>query len=273
MAIPLLVALGRAVGGSIIRSEAGAAVNAALRTIRSEGSKIRPPDVKFNVDLTGFNRAFEEYIQFNRRAMSEIVNTKAYYIARNAVNMTDAVDRGKIESELRAPARDYPRAPLGAILVAKQQNRERYSKKTGKRLKDKRGLVGSNMNTAINKLIRLRQNTTNFLRAGWIPAIRDMERFVTSRTGPSYKKVKTKGQDKGGAKGAPKQGLWKTQASVWNSVVGGDKKPNLETKGSPDKVQRILERGLQKAINKEEASMQAYVEKKLQEGANRFNRR
>jgi hypothetical protein len=216
---------------------------------------------KITVDTSAFDKAFKDYTQFNKRAMSEIVNTKAYYIARNAVNLTDSVDKSKIKSDLEGPSRVNPKVPLVNILINAQRG--------GQGLK---GLQGAEMRSEANKLKKIKQNSSNFLRAGWIAAINAIGKFMPKKGGPSYKKVKIKGQEKGGGKGAPKENAWRTSASIWNTVTGYINNHGLNKHNEPSKVAAILEKGLQKAIDKETASMQAYVTKKLQEGIDKFNR-
>lgn len=275
MALPLIAGFLRVAGGLFGRGGmariAGSFSDNLQRSLKSAGKQgLLRPDIK--VDTRAFDKAFAEYMKFSKRDISEIVNTKAYYICRNAVLLTDTVDKNKIESELRASSDKFPGVPLAAILSAKAQKRERFSKKTGKRLKNKAGLYGARMAAAVEKLVRVRKSRSNFLRSGWIPAIKELERFVPTKGGPSYPKVKIHGVPKGGGKGAPKDGVWKAVASIWNSVTGGTNMHNLAKSNDPAKVQAILEKGLQKAIAKEVASMKAYVEKKLQARANKFNR-
>src|SRR5262249_1446820 len=145
-----------------------------------------------------FDRAFKEYLKYNRRTLAEIVNTKAYFIARNAVAMTAAVSKDQIERELMGSSNKYPDAPLAAILV----NAKRAE--TGKTSRGKAGLNGQRRRAAIEKLIRQRQASRNFLRSGWIPAVKKLATVVKSKAGqPKMPEgVKSK-SPKGGASAAP----------------------------------------------------------------------
>ncbi len=214
------------------------------------------------VDTREFNKAWREYQTFNKRALPTIVNMKTYFIARNAVNTTPAVDKAIIEAQLRSVSSRHSPAPLGAILINKMRGS-----------KGEKGLFGKRMASELNKFIRIRNRSINFLRSGWISAIKAIEPFIEKKSGPPYKKSKILGQHKGGAKAAVKSMTnWMCKASIWNSVVGGKKNHGLDKKNDYNKVKKILTLGLQLAINKEVASMKQYVEKKLKEGADKFNR-
>jgi hypothetical protein len=210
-------------------------------------------DVKVNT--RDFDRAFAEYKKNCSREISEAVVTKAYYIARNAVNTTSTADGEKIKAELLTHSQVNPDAPLAAILVNTKRGKD-----------GKKGLQGEAMKTAMEKFIRARERSKNWLRSGWIAAIKEIEPYVKSKgSAPNYdKKVKVKGAPKGGAKVGSLQS-WRPFAKIWNSVYG-NKKPGSEAKVTP-----ILEEGLQKAVDKETASMIQYIEKKLQKAHDTFN--
>lgn len=215
---------------------------------------------KITVDTREFNRVFKQYMELTKKDLKDIVNTKAYFIARNAVQLTDTVATKKVEEELRKPSNTNVNAPVAAIIVQKN-----------KKAKGEYGVYGARMTTEINKLIRIRKRTVNFLKAGWIPAIKALEVIVPSKSGPSYRKPLVKGKPKGG--GIPaRSNTWSPVATIWNEVLGGIAKHGLNKTRNVSKVQSIISQGLQKAINKEIASMRQYVEKKLQQTANRINR-
>lgn len=229
-------------------------------------------DVHIKVDHREFDRVFAEYLKLSKKDLRDIVNKKAYFIARNAVMLTPIVDKDKITRELMASSNLYPKAPLAAIIANKQYNRIRVSKKTGKRLTDKAALYGDKMKQAITKLINKRKRSVNYLRSGWIAAIKAIEPFQKTKSGPYYKRGNTFGKPMGGAKGALDGGLWTCVASIWNSVINMQHKDNIAHKGSTQKIQQILTIGMQKAINKETASMRGEVEKRLQARADKVNR-
>ena len=206
------------------------------------------------VDTSQLNSKLKEYMNYSRRSLSEAVNQHAYYIARNAVNSTRAATKEEIKRDLEAASNKYPSVPLAAILVNKKRRED-----------GKPGLSGTKMTTEIERFIRKAQASRNFLRAGWIPAVKKLEGMVKQRGGPKMVSgVKIKGVAKGGAKPAISSSyLNRFVCKIWNSVFGG-KKAN-------PRVTRYLEEGAQIAINLEIASMQKYIEKKQAEAAHRSN--
>ncbi|SRR6266568_9293321 len=216
-------------------------------------------DVNIKVDLRGFNKAFKEYMEFNKRALPEIVNTKAYFIARNALGTTKAADKEHIREQLEAPSRNYPNAPLAAIIV----NAQRQA--TGKNARGRKGLYGERMRRAIDRLIRIRQSHVNFVRAGWKTAMKQLAPYVRSKAGQAQIPLGIKERPMlGGSKHAP-ESSWLPKASIWNSARD-------KTGKGTEKIQTIIIEGLQEAVNKEVRSMKQYIERKLNEGIKRFNR-
>jgi hypothetical protein len=214
--------------------------------------------VDINVDTKDFDAAMKKYMEFTKKSIPEIVNTKALYVARAAVSLTATVDKTKIEAELKAQARNG-KGPLAAIVVNAQRGR-----------KGEKGLFGAKMAAAVNKLIRIRKRGANFLRAGWIPAIKALSPFVKQKGGAaSIKGVKAFGAPKGGALVAKPSPIWSCKAEIWNSVSGGkDKQPS-----NAPRVTRLIVDGLQKAINKEKDSILAYIKKKTDEGLKKLQTR
>jgi len=218
--------------------------------------------IQAKMDTRAFDAALGAYLKWNKRAISEIVNTKAYFVARGAVNTTGAVNKSAIEAELRAPGRTSS-APVGALIVNARRG-----------AKGEKGLNRAKMEAAVNKLVRARQRTVNFLRSGWIPAIKKLESLVPKKGGAApYKSIKQHGAPMGGANAAKESSLFKAQAEIWNTVTGGKPVAGILSKGSPAKVAAIIEDGLQKAINKEMKSMLQYINKKTLEGLEKLRTR
>lgn len=203
--------------------------------------------LKIQVDTTEFDKKLKEYMKYSKRELSEAINQKAYYIARNAVGVTKAATKEEIKSDLEAASRKFPRAPVAAILV----NKERATKGL-------KGLYGSQMSAAIERFIRIRQAHRNFLRSGWIPAIRKLEALVPKRNGAKIPAATERAGRSyyGGAK--PARPSLNPLAEIWNSVFA---------KHNTDKVRNYLQQGAQKAIDLETASMEKYIRSKLEKAA------
>lgn len=211
--------------------------------------------ITVNVDTSKFDRAMAEYMKYTSRSLVDAVNSHAYYAARSATQTTHAADANKIKEDLQIASKKYPGAPLAAILV----NRD-----LGK--KGKRGLYGEKMAKAVEKFIKVRVAHRNFLRSGWIPAIKLLAGLVPQKTKAAKIPAGTdkKGRTFGGAKPARYSSSisnWNTIATVWNSAVGKD---------ADAKSIRYLEEGAQEAINREVESMRQYIQRKQEEAAHKF---
>lgn len=208
------------------------------------------------VDLSDFNKKMDEYVKFNKRNISEIINAKLFFIARNAVNNTKKVDRAKIKNELMAPSRVNPQVPLAAILVNKERKRN-----------GSKGLNGSELKNAIKTFINRRISSIGFLKSGWLPAIRVLDTILRNSGGfrgaPRLEAGATKyqrGKDKGHA--IPAKPTPKTYGEIENEIYA---------KGSAE-ANSVMMEGLQRAINQEVASMERYIEDKMKKANENFNK-
>lgn len=192
------------------------------------------------VDTKEFDRVFKEYMKYSSRDFAEACNQHAYYIARNAVKDTYSTPKDRVATDLMKPSRISNTAPIAAILVNK------YEKSKGRK-----GLSGPNMAKAVEKFIKKRQRSVNFLRAGWIPAVKMLEKLVPRKGGASITGIKARGKPKGGA--IPARASNSPIAYIFNNVLG---KPN------ENRVKGILADGAQKAIREETESMKEYILKK-----------
>lgn len=232
--------------------------------------------VTVRVNTQKFDAAMDQYRRLTSKTVAEIVNTKAYYIALNALNSTQHANIADIRAELgqivtvkykdkkgkerkkktfaAALSRKHgdQQVPLAEILV----NAER--KKQGQPL-----IFGKELTSEMRKLYARRIRSVNFVRAGWIPAIKGLTPLA-KKDGSTQRdtSVKAAGEPKGGVIPGRQSDIWTSVCKIYNDVVGSDNKPS-------NYVNNIKNIGLQKAINKEAASMMAYVDKKLQEAADK----
>ena len=207
-------------------------------------------NITMKVDTKQFDRVLDEYMRYTSRSITEAVNSHAYYAARNATQTTYAAEASKIKEDLQAASSRYPSVPLAAILV----NRDR--KKKGKR-----GLRGEAMRTAVEKFIKVRQSHRNFLRSGWIPAIKQLASLVPKKRGARIPPgTEKKGRDFGGA--TPAKVGEHPIAVIWNSAVG---------KNANAKAIRYIEEGIERALDQEVESMKQYILKKQEQAAAKFN--
>ena len=201
-------------------------------------------DIK--VDTTEFEKTFREYMKVTSRSMPEAINQHAFYIARNAVVDTKAATKEEIARDLRASSKEYAGVPLAAILVNVARG------KAGKK-----GLSGEKMTRAVETFIKKKAASRNFLRSGWLPAVKLLATMVKRKSGakPMPAGVKQKGKPKGGVRPARVSYSFKPVATLWNSVFGGLKKNS--------RVKQLIQEGAQQAVNEEVDSMREYIKQKL----------
>ena len=217
---------------------------------------------KIHAEVQGkkeFDRVMKDYLQFIKRQVSEIINAKLYFIALQIMKFTKKADANDILSKLRAPSRKYPDAPLESILINLELKR-----------RGKRGLSGSKMADAIGKFEKRAVSHIQFLRSGWLPAMKKLD-FWNKRGDISFVKrfapkqptgIKQYGKEKGDAIYA-KPNVQRTWGKIMNYIGQGKQE-------SPT-VEPLLRAGLNRGIMEEIKSMRFYIEKKLKEKFDKIN--
>ena len=199
--------------------------------------------MKMEFDMTDFNRTMKQYLKVNARENAELINKKASQFTAVAVNRTIVAGGSKngaktvaqgarnVIRELRQPRNDgndkgHRRwKNLGEAII--QQAR---FKKTGKYYSD------AQLASQFNALVRARTAKIGFLKSGWFPALRKLnreavrnkyvskdfiDRFVAQeRRKAAMAGAYDKGSDKGSATIAT---AFRPVATITNSVHVGQK--------------------------------------------------
>lgn len=227
------------------------------------------------LDLSEFRSTLREYSEYTKRDLATILNTKGFYISRGAVRDTHRVEASTIETELRnllrpegaeiwskSTARTVTRfdsvgrsrqVPLVSLLVNAQRGR-----------KGQPGLKGADMQQASDSFIGRRVRSRAFIASGFIPSIKAFEPLAEKKgqAPPRDSEVKERGLRKLGY-GIPATPGWTPFAVIANAAFSYDDNGKaLEVYGT---------RGLQLAVNDEVKSMREYIERKMQETANKVN--
>jgi len=216
-------------------------------------------------DQSEFDRALLSYLRVTRHTLPEVLNKKALYLARGALQFTPRASRAAIEA-------------LGIVAY-------RIASKTGRRLKKakaiynvtdsrarhillaawrKRGELSgkseADIQAGVKKLIAARLRSIAFLASGWIPAIRAMAR----KTGEAATTLDARqfGRPKG--RGVPASDGWDPVAVIENNVTPTDEH------GAVKEVP-AMRAALEQAFAKELASMQQFVIDRMQQDANKVN--
>jgi hypothetical protein len=231
--------------------------------------------VTFKLNDREFQRTLRQYVRLSRRTIPDIVNTKAFYIARRAVRETPKADKLKIGKELSQMVYTFKATKKGAVRgFSKVRRYDSFGRSTEvplvylliqarRRRQGKKGLYGSKMAEAVRRFIPSRQSTVAFLKSGWLPAIKQLSRFAKEKSGaaPPDSSVKQIGRDRGRA--VPARDGFRVKAVIENAVGQG----GGEEAHHSDALERYGAPALQRAIDAEEASMRQYIEQQLKKQA------
>ena len=198
-------------------------------------------EIQFKVHDAEFRSALKKYVQFSRRDIATIVNTKAFYIARRAVAETPAVKAGEIRDFIR---RDSG-ATIGRIINARMKKR------------GEKGLYGDTMAKMAATVLGARLRSRAFLKSGWLWAVKKLAPYAEKIGTTSTRGARAIGKAKGDA--IPATQGWRVSAKIINTVSAAwDKREGAAEVAVP---------ALQRAIDFESKSMLEYVERKLNQSA------
>ena len=228
------------------------------------------------MDMRELNSALKDYMKVSQKSLAEVVNQKAFFIARGAVRLSDRASSEMIATELGKNG-------TTVRLVVTGKNAGRF-KKTGftirnsslaekilrARIHAKGGVQPSKADflATVKRFIMARVKSAAFIAAGWIPSIKYFEARVKSRGGapPMDRSVKLKASKPLGGAEAAKPG-WNVRAILWNSAIA------RHSKNGDAALSKVGGEALRKSVAAEVKSMREHVAKKLQEDANMHSTR
>lgn len=211
--------------------------------------------MKVDFDTTDFDKTFRKYLKVNRRASEELVNKKASQLVAVAVSRTQVAGGGKTVSQGRRAIRRELRRPrndgnakgnrrwsnLGEAIIQQAK-----FKRSGKYYND------SELKAELNKLINSRADKVGFLKSGWFPALKILnreafrnryvskdfiDRFVAKERRNAAMSGAGGGRPKGSATPATRARL---MATVTNSVEPGLKQRTKALRSAFDYVKRDM---------------------------------
>lgn len=227
-------------------------------------------------DQSAFDRSLNRYaLVCKSRTFPEILNTKGYFIARATTRETGKADAFRIRAQLgqtvrvnyltkkgkvsvrrvlTLPQGTQHEAPLAALIINARRGRA-----------GEPGLAGKPMDRAIRQLIGARIRSVSFIKAGWIPAIKKFAPLAAKGGAPAMDtSAREFGRPKGDA--TPAKAGWNIHATLLNLAFG-----NRTSNRSRSRALAIGTRGLQRGMDLETASMNAYVEARMKPDAVKFN--
>lgn len=205
------------------------------------------------VDQSGFLSTMRQYASLTPRMIPEILNTKMTYIIKGAYQETPKGDKSKIMADLGASIRSSTVDKKGKV-----RNRYNYTPRplvyglinAQRKKQGKPPITGSEMAAEQRKFVSRRLRAVGSLKSGWVKPLLAFARAskesanIQERVG-----VKAKGEF------SLAKPAWRAEATaIYNLTI---------KKGNQQIIDPRLEAALQKAFDKEEASMKEYIERKL----------
>jgi len=230
--------------------------------------------VSFKINTREFDKTLKEYYQFHKRhTVPDIVNKKALYIARGAMRETyrpNKITIGKALSDLVYVFKNTKKGAVKKLATRKTYNA--FGAQSGEApiaaliinflrgKRGKKGLFGAEMKKAIKKLITKRQQAVAYLASGWIPAIKRLDPLVKRKSdAPAIDK-----DVRALKKSARGSGTAATEARPVAQIVSEAIASFSTTK---DPLGKYGEPALQRAFDKETASMKQNIEDEMRKAA------
>lgn len=226
-------------------------------------------------NLREFQEELREYREVSKKDDATIVNTKLFYIARGAVNITRRVEPLQIQVELEALVKTF--SPNSGKRVNKTVQRfGRFGQQYDVPLvaliinyrrgqKGLKGLTGNDMAQAVRKFISAAKSSSAFIASGFLPGVKKFEAEAENRGGaPRFDNgVKQRGPDWGSA----------TTAKPTDYVPTGiiENFAQSKDKTGAAALDKWATRGLQQAFDDEMQSTARYIEEKKQATADKYN--
>ena len=188
---------------------------------------------RMKIDTRDFDKTLVRYANASKKELADILNTKAYFIAVGALKLTPKASKIPIKQFAKNWEKSAP-------TIIETYNLKRPFDKA----------------EAIKRFIKYRNRTINYLKVGWVMAIRVLGRFANQPR--RVDKARLVGRPKGAVKVALK-GKWNPSVVMFNSTGYSSKQARaLEKYGRP---------ALSKAFFAEMISMMAYMKGKLKKAA------
>jgi hypothetical protein len=204
-----------------------------------------------------FDRTLVRYMTVTKRTLAEVLNKKALYIARGALRETRKTAKQEIEglgvigyTVMTKGSKNVASRRLKKAKAIYKEKSRAYNmvvailRKAGKLA----GVTEAELEKMAREFIAHRIRSIGYISSGWIPSIKFFSRVV----GESADTGGVRPMAKGGARKAVES--WSPAAELWNAVMQKIKESQV------GKVSGYLHEALQRAFDKEVASMKTFVE-------------
>lgn len=229
------------------------------------------PAPTFQLNTTEFDKALKEILKASKRDFAVVINSRAWWFCRYAIQKTLKADRWAIEKQLLG--KSVTRTKSGRVSRSKKANNYGADTFAAKIINSRRDpkIYGEELKAAILKMIGARNKSIGFIASGWGWA---MDRLKLAwdqpeKTSGKVGKVKWFGEKKGGA--IPARSLASNffpYAIVVNSAL--IKEGKFTKQGDPHP---IAIQGANKALQMSVDDMRKHLEEKFQKLAKKHNGR
>lgn len=214
------------------------------------------------VNSQDFNRVMELCLKHTERTYSQFVNSRAFFVAKKAMEETEKADADKIVFQLAGNVR----VKLGVSRKTGQRTMKRqYDVLEGSlaariinaKLKadGKKMIFGKEMMQAVKRMIGARLRAVAFIRSGWIYAIKTLAPLVGGGKGASiFGNARMTGAAKGYAKPASAALSSIVQCEIGNTAL---------LQGKHSSPMKVGLKGLEKAMAREAQEALNHLREKL----------
>lgn len=235
-------------------------------------------DKEPRIDFSNYNRAMAWLLPVMKRTPWEQSIRDAYFTLKKAVKLTKRVPANEISRQMTAPSRVSPTmniAELRANLIRREKGQPWLNGKTPAK-KPKRKSKGtppkSQLQAEGNAIVRASRKGGGVASVGWFEPIKKFSPLVTNKQGADNSVA---AQEFGGSKGGGSVsgiGTSNPLISAWNSYKGSIKKWKGAPRRTTERLQRIILKGVQIALDAVAADNLRYARGQLDKIAKQFNR-
>jgi hypothetical protein len=148
----------------------------------------------FTVDTAEFRKALREYSSLSSRELSEIINSRMFFVALKAFRALaptfkfeqQAIIRSRLEA---APSKVAARAARSGS-ASKPLMLANLLVQAARKKKGLLGLQGRKLHTASNKLIRRRAASAGYLKSALASAMRYFSRYTSGQRSPEGRRMR-----------------------------------------------------------------------------------
>lgn len=205
--------------------------------------------------MTEFNKAAEQCIRESERTYPQFINGQLLAVASRALKATAAASKDRIAVEMGQVATSIKGRRIYRTDTASLAHRIINARRA------RAGLPliwGNELDQAARKMVASRLRAVNFIRSGWIYAIRTLARAVGYRSEATDQSARMSGTPKGRAVPANR-----AFDSIVEGLVENTALLTVSKSGTQSNPMPVAQKGLQTAIDETRRDMLDHLAEKL----------